>query len=41
MNIALERTEEFIQGQLTNQFGDAFIRGNNGNANLLWILYDV
>jgi hypothetical protein len=30
MNIALEQTEEYVNGQLKNKFGDAFIRGNNG-----------
>lgn len=29
MNIALEQTEEYINGQLKNKYGDAFIRGNN------------
>ncbi|CAN8071800.1 unnamed protein product [Agarophyton chilense] len=29
MNIALEQTEEYINGELKNTFGDAFIRGNN------------
>lgn len=29
MNIALEQTEEFENGELKNSFGDAFIRGNN------------
>lgn len=30
MNIALEQTEEYVNGQLKNRYGDAFIRGNNG-----------
>ncbi len=29
MNIALEQTEEYVNGQLKNKYGDAFIRGNN------------
>lgn len=29
MNIAMEQTEEYVQGQLKNRYGDAFIRGNN------------
>ncbi|RUS15919.1 U6 snRNA-associated Sm-like protein LSm6 [Endogone sp. FLAS-F59071] len=29
MNIALEQTEEYVNGQLKNTYGDAFIRGNN------------
>lgn len=30
MNIALEKSDEFVNGQLTRSYGDAFIRGNNG-----------
>ena len=30
MNIALEQTEEHANGRVTNRYGDAFIRGNNG-----------
>lgn len=30
MNIALEKTEEFVGGQLKHKYGDVFIRGNNG-----------
>ncbi|XP_043821581.1 U6 snRNA-associated Sm-like protein LSm6 [Dromiciops gliroides] len=29
MNIALEQTEEYINGQLKNKYGDAFIPENN------------
>ncbi|EDL32872.1 mCG50614 [Mus musculus] len=29
MNIALEQTEEYVNGQLKNKYRDAFIRGNN------------
>lgn len=29
MNIALEQTEEYVDGQLKNRYGDCFIRGNN------------
>ncbi|KAH7919637.1 LSM-domain-containing protein [Leucogyrophana mollusca] len=29
MNIALEQTEEHVNGSVTNRYGDAFIRGNN------------
>ncbi|KAH1841079.1 U4/U6-U5 snRNP complex subunit lsm6 [Aspergillus fumigatus] len=29
MNIALERSEEFVDGKLKRSYGDAFIRGNN------------
>jgi hypothetical protein len=30
MNIALEETTEWVGGQQKNSYGDAFIRGNNG-----------
>ena len=30
MNIAMEQTEEHVNGIITNRYGDAFIRGNNG-----------
>ena len=30
MNIALEKTEEYVGGQLKHKYGDVFIRGNNG-----------
>lgn len=30
MNIALEKSEEFVNGKLSRSYGDAFIRGNNG-----------
>ncbi|KAH0865378.1 hypothetical protein HID58_082589 [Brassica napus] len=29
MNIAMGQTEEYVNGQLKNKYGDAFIRGNN------------
>jgi len=29
MNIALEQTEEYVNGAVTNRYGDAFVRGNN------------
>ncbi|EPS67171.1 hypothetical protein M569_07607, partial [Genlisea aurea] len=29
MNIAMEHTEEYVNGQLKFNYGDAFIRGNN------------
>lgn len=32
MNIALEQTEEHVNGVVTNKYGDAFIRGNNGKV---------
>lgn len=30
MNIALEKTAEYVNGQLRRSYGDAFVRGNNG-----------
>lgn len=30
MNIALEKTEEYVNGELRRNYGDAFVRGNNG-----------
>ena len=35
MNIALEQTEEYVNGRVINRYGDAFIRGNNGAHILL------
>lgn len=32
MNIALEGTEEWVNGVKTNEYGDAFVRGNNGTS---------
>ncbi|KAI8897635.1 U6 snRNP-associated protein Lsm6 [Globomyces pollinis-pini] len=29
MNIALENTQEYVDGDITNEYGDCFIRGNN------------
>lgn len=34
MNIAIEQTEEYVNGQLKNKYGDAFLRGNNGKIRL-------
>ncbi len=30
MNVALEETEELVDGQVTARYGDCFLRGNNG-----------
>ena len=30
MNIALEQAKEFVDGKLRRNYGDAFVRGNNG-----------
>jgi hypothetical protein len=38
MNIALEQTEEHVNGIVTNRYGDAFIRGNNGPIVFLCII---
>ena len=39
MNIALEQTEEHVNGHVTNRYGDAFIRGNNGmTASLAFVM---
>lgn len=32
MNIAMEQTEEYVNGQLKTKYGDCFIRGNNGGC---------
>ena len=32
MNIAMEQTEEWVDGQLKARYGDCFIRGNNGKV---------
>lgn len=39
MNIALEQTRELVDGKLRRSYGDAFVRGNNGESQgcrLLW-----
>lgn len=36
MNIAIEQTEEYVNGQLKNKYGDAFLRGNNGKILLFF-----
>jgi U6 snRNA-associated Sm-like protein LSm6 len=35
MNIALEKCQEFVNGQLRRTYGDAFVRGNNGACTVL------
>jgi len=32
MNIALEKTEEYVDGKKRRTYGDAFVRGNNGKC---------
>lgn len=34
MNIALEKCEEYVNGKLRRTYGDAFVRGNNGESSL-------
>jgi hypothetical protein len=34
MNIAMEQTEEYVDGQLKAKYGDCFIRGNNGTSDV-------
>ncbi len=36
MNIALEKTEEYVDGKLRRNYGDAFVRGNNGPSPASW-----
>ena len=35
MNIALEKTEEYVKGVKRRSYGDAFVRGNNGTFNAI------
>jgi U6 snRNA-associated Sm-like protein LSm6 len=35
MNVAMENTKEMVDGQVKATYGDAFIRGNNGEF-LFW-----
>jgi U6 snRNA-associated Sm-like protein LSm6 len=35
MNIALEKTAEYVNGAKRREYGDAFVRGNNGEFRLL------
>ena len=34
MNIALEQAREFVDGKLRRNYGDAFVRGNNGRSSI-------
>lgn len=34
MNIALEDTQEYVEGVPRGKYGDSFIRGNNGRCNI-------
>ena len=37
MNIALEKTEEFVNDVKKRSYGDAFVRGNNGELRCLQV----
>ena len=37
MNLAMEQTEEYVNGELKAKYGECFIRGNNGNLQLLFL----
>ncbi|KAI0385912.1 like-Sm domain-containing protein [Hypomontagnella monticulosa] len=37
MNIALEKTEEYVNGVKRRTYGDAFVRGNNGKPKVSYI----
>lgn len=44
MNIALEDTKEFVEGKMRRNYGDAFVRGNNGMfffLLLFWFLFSL
>ena len=32
MHVALEDTEEIVNGRVTNRYGDSFLRGNNSEC---------
>lgn len=38
MNIALEDTKEYVDGKLRRNYGDAFVRGNNGEGTFLGLV---
>ena len=38
MNIALENTAEYVNGAKRRTYGDAFVRGNNGEFFDGWLL---
>ncbi|THX14396.1 hypothetical protein D6D13_03097 [Aureobasidium pullulans] len=39
MNIALEQTKEIVDGKMRRNYGDAFVRGNNGMLDLEHVMY--
>lgn len=40
MNIALEQTKEYVNGRLHRTYGDAFVRGNNGMLEFVYLSID-
>ncbi len=41
MHIAMEQTEEYVEGKLKNKYGDTFIRGNNGMSHKEYLTHLV
>ena len=39
MNLAIEQTEEYVNGQLKAKYADTFIRGNNGTSILCSVVF--
>lgn len=37
MNVALEQTDEYIDGTFRKKYGDCYIRGNNGINIIIFI----
>lgn len=40
MNVALEQTDEYIDGTFRKKYGDCYIRGNNGIINI-YLFYSI
>ncbi|CAG8898449.1 unnamed protein product [Penicillium egyptiacum] len=41
MNIALEKTEEYVNGKLRRNYGDAFVRGNNVDPKIHYSMLSI
>jgi hypothetical protein len=41
MNIAMEQTEEYVDGQLKAKYGDCFIRGKNGQLMFTLFIWNM
>lgn len=41
MNIALEKTVEYVNGEVRNKYGDVFIRGNNGAGSFFFFFFSL